>query len=329
MPSKFVLTVIKVAVSAALVYWILRGSDLDVIFASIRSADVQLLAVAFAMFYVGYVISAHRWQILLAAQGVTAPFGYLLQSFMVVVFFNNFLPSTIGGDLVRMYDSYRIGGSRTGSVSVIIIDRFFGTIAQFVYALIALIAVPGVRQQIPLLPLWVTLGVCGISLFVYVVFGSPDWLFARVAGLSEARAGAIVRLIKKVMTALRVFKGRRDVLVKALGLSFLLQLNVIVHFIILSQALGIEVPLMAMFVIVPIASVLMALPISINAIGVREAVFVYLFALFAVPREQAVAFAWIAFGFVLLQGVIGGIVFAARRNAKRLRGEPGDRRAPR
>jgi len=314
--SKTLLTLIKVLVSAGLVYWILRNSNLTEIWNSIRNANFALLIFAFCMFYAGYFITALRWKTLLHAQGVDAPLFYLVKSFMVAVFFNNFLPSTIGGDLMRMYDSYRMGGSKAGAVSVIFIDRLFGVTALLSYALIAILLSSAVRAQIPFLWLWVALAIGGAAIFAYVVFGSPAWLFDRVFALKEDRLGMPVRLLKKFMNAFQAFKGRKDILAKALGLSFLLQLNVIFHFIVLTWALHIDIPPLAMFIIIPIAAILMMVPISINAIGVREAVFVYFFSLFGVASEPAVAFAWIAFGFVILQGVVGGIVFALRKNRK-------------
>lgn len=311
MSSRLIFPVAKVAVSGGLIWWILRDAELGEISASIRAADVGLLAAAFAMFFIGYFITVSRWRTLLAAQGIEAPFLYLLRSVTVAIFFNNFLPSTIGGDLVRMYDSYRLGHSRTGSVSVVLIDRFFGVIALLVYASLALALAPAVWGGIPLLPVWVAGGLGMVSLVLYLIFGSPDW-FMRGAGKLPL-PGFARRLIAKVAAALQPFKGRNDVLLKALGLSFVLQLNVIVHFVILTRAMHIDVPTLAMFVIIPVAAAAMMIPVSINAIGVREAAFVYLFSIFGVPNEQSVAFAWVAFGFVLAQGVIGGVVFALRR----------------
>ncbi len=195
--SKTLLTLVKVLVSAGLVYWILRNSNLAEIWNSIRNANISLLIFAFCMFYAGYFITALRWKTLLHAQGVDAPLFYLVKSFMVAVFFNNFLPSTIGGDLMRMYDSYRMGGSKTGAVSVIFIDRLFGVTALLSYALIAILLSSAVRAQIPLLWFWVALAIGGAMVFAYVVFGSPAWLFDRVFALKEDRFGMPVRLLKK------------------------------------------------------------------------------------------------------------------------------------
>ena len=115
-----------------------------------------------------------------------------------------------------------------------------------------------------------------------------------------------------------MFSGRRDLLVRAFGLSLLLQLNVIVHFIIVSRALGIDIPVLAMFTVIPLSIFVTMLPVSINGIGLREGVFVFFFSTYGIDAVEAIAFAWIALGFVMLQGVIGGILFAARGERKQL-----------
>jgi uncharacterized membrane protein YbhN (UPF0104 family) len=97
-----------------------------------------------------------------------------------------------------------------------------------------------------------------------------------------------------------------------IDLSLLLQMNVIVHFIIIALAMGLDIPIIAMFVIIPVATVVMMLPVSINGIGLREAVFVLFFGMFGLAGDQSIAFAWIAYGFVLAQGLLGGLVFAGR-----------------
>ena len=120
-------------------------------------------------------------------------------------------------------------------------------------------------------------------------------------------------VLAKVLRSFQAYRHARSAVLRALGLSILLQVNVVVHFVLLARAVGVEVPVESMFLIIPVAVFIMMLPISINAIGVREAVFVFLFSLYGVESVQALAFAWIAYSFTLLQGVLGGVVFALRR----------------
>ena len=105
-------------------------------------------------------------------------------------------------------------------------------------------------------------------------------------------------------------------MLRALALSVLLQVNVVVCFTVLARAIGIEVPIESMFLIIPVAIFIMMIPISINAIGVRETVFVFLFSLYGIENIQALAFAWLAYGLTLSQGILGGIVFALRKERR-------------
>ena len=69
------------------------------------------------------LVSAWRWGLLLNAQGLVFSFSRLTSSFLVATFFNNFLPSNIGGDVVRIADTAPAAGSKTLATTVVLIDR--------------------------------------------------------------------------------------------------------------------------------------------------------------------------------------------------------------
>ena len=149
---------------------------------------------------------------------------------------------------------------------------------------------------------------------IWVVFGHGSGIMNWFMGLKTRLLSIPQKIVGKIIEALELFKGRADVLVKAIAISFGVQLNVIIHFIIVAYALGIDVPPSSMFIIIPLATLIMLLPVSINGVGVREAVLVYFFGLYAVSAESAIAFAWVWLGMLLAQGLVGGVVFMLRRN---------------
>ena len=316
MRTRFLLTALKILFSGGLLYWLVHDLELKQVGLVIADANIGLLSLAFMMFFLGYLITALRWRMLLSAQGVHARIGFLVQSFMVAIFFNNLLPSTIGGDVVRIYDSWRLGNSRSGAASVVIVDRLTGLLALASYALITVLAARQLADLVPALPalvLGATLAVGGLAWFV---FFAPRQLYRSLEQYLDRRTTQPWRIIAKIASAFSMFSGRRDLLVRAFGLSLLLQLNVIVHFIIVSRALGIDIPVLAMFTVIPLSIFVTMLPVSINGIGLREGVFVFFFSAYGIDAVEAIAFAWIALGFVMLQGVIGGILFAARGENK-------------
>lgn len=306
---KLILTLVKVAVSGGLIYWILRGTDLVEIVAAIRSADLLIIVAAFLLHIFGYVISAYRWRLLLRTRGTHSSIPFLVESYIVGMFFNNLLPSTIGGDAYRAYDSYRLGESRSGAVAVVFVDRFLGLFTLMMFATIALLFSNELTQSITGLNVWVLLGVLGMGMVAWAVFYPPRWLPTLISNSKYP----FPNKLRTVAEASWAFRGQNVVLIKALGLSTLLQLNVVLHYYLVARALDLPVPLQSLFLIVPLAIVITILPISVNGIGMRENVFAFFFAPFAVSKPEAVAFAWIVYGIVLLQGVVGGIFYAVRR----------------
>ncbi len=278
-----------------------------------KTANTAYLIAAFCMFYIGYLVIALRWQSLLRAQNIHASLSYLLESFTIAMLFNNLLPSTIGGDAYRMYDIWKIGGNKSQSFSIILIDRCFGMFALVCYGFVAAILAEEVREAIPGLVIYLGGILVAMLVFMWMVFGSGAGILDWFLNLNVRLLSLPQRIITKLTSGLTLFRGRGGVLVRALLLSFVLQLNVIIHFIIITYALNIDVPWAGMFIIIPLATLVMLLPVSINGVGVREAIFIFFFALYGVMAESAIAFAWVALAMLLAQGVIGGIVFILRR----------------
>jgi len=308
-----ILVLSKVIVSTILVMWILYGADLGLILKTMATANKPLLILAFSMFFVGYLLTASRWRLLLKAQAIDTKLGYLVRSFMVAMFFNNFLPSTVGGDAVRVYDSWRLGKSKSRALTVIFVDRLLGLLALILLAFAGSFFAHRLTDRVPGLSLWIVTAAAAALLLSYLIFFPPGRISEWTKIIRLPLPAALKRILGKLGDALELFRGRDDVLWRALLLSFALQINVVLHFYVISLALQFPVPWHAFFLIVPIATVTMMLPISINGIGVREGAFAVLLSAYGIGSTQAVAFAWISYGFILLQGLLGGAVFALRR----------------
>ena len=316
MQKKPFFLLLKISLSIVLILWITQGVALDSVFAVITDSSASLLILAFSLFFVGYMIAAFRWRTLIRVQDGDAPIFFLVRSFMVALFFNNFLPSTVGGDVVRMYDSWRLGNTKSDAVTVVLVDRFLGVIVLFCFALLALVFDETVAGEVPFITAWVAAGLAGMGIATWLVLKIPVSITQR---LSSAKSGVIARIggiLEKVHRSFQAYRQARSAVLRALALSVLLQVNVVVHFILVARAVGIDIPAESMFLIIPVAVFVMMVPISINAIGVREAVFVFLLSLYGVQSVEALAFAWIAYSFTLLQGVLGGLVFALRREKR-------------
>lgn len=306
---------IKVAVSVGLIYWILHDTSLSEVFTAIGNANVPLLMLAFSLHFIGFSISAYRWRGLLRAQGTNATIPFLFRSYVVSAFFNNLLPSTIGGDAMRAYDSWRLGQSKSDALAVVFVDRFLGILILMFFALVAVLFAGEITSEAPSLYLWVIVGTVGVVVISWIMFVPSKGLQKLIARLPLP--AKISEKLQHIVSAFLSFQGKKGVLFVALVWSVMLQANVVLHYWLISEAMGLGIPWYNFFLIVPLATFIMMIPISINAIGVRESAFAFFFTPFAVASADAVAFSWIVYGMVLLLGVIGGVVYALRREAKR------------
>ena len=306
--------VAKLTVSVALLTYLLRQADFEGIWQSTQNAQWSLIAVVFLLFFLHFYIGALRWRLLSRLHGVNPSVGYLFRSYMVANFFNNFLPSTIGGDVVRIYDTSRAGTSKSSATAIIFVDRVVGVLTLAVLAAVGMLLL-GSREifSFELRGLVVLLIIMLVGIIV-VLFHPPGWwikLVERLISGGPRLISSMARMFQKVSSE---FRGARKTLGLALLLSFLLQSNVILEYYLIGIAIGIDLSPVVFIAIVPLALILIMLPVSINGIGLRESVFSILFGLFGIAVEAALVFSWIFYGLFLAHGILGGVVYALRKD---------------
>lgn len=312
-PRQRVLFHVKLLVSVGLLAAIVWRADLADVWLALRETNFLLIVTAAALNPVGGTLMALRWRGLLRSQGVDAPLHRLIQSCIIASFFRQFLPSTIGGDAIRAYDSWKMGASKTVAVSTLAVDRIFGVVILLLFAIIAIVFSPRILPEIPLLATWIALGAGGLLGLLMLIFFPSTRFFRPLARVIEHLPRPIGNIINKLAGSLAGLQGQPRLMLRSLALSFFLQVNVVFFYVLIGTALGLSVPVLAYFIIVPLATIVMMLPVSINAIGLREAVFVVLLGASGVSMAEALAFAWLEYGLFLFYGLIGGVLYAFRR----------------
>ena len=125
----YLFLVLKIAVSIILLVVLFRQIDVSRLWETVRQASVTWLLVALGIYAVNLLVSTWRWHLLLHAQQVVIRRRSLLGSFLVATFFNNFLPSNIGGDVIRISDTAGPAQSKTRATAVVLTDRALGLMA--------------------------------------------------------------------------------------------------------------------------------------------------------------------------------------------------------
>ncbi len=308
---------VKMAVSAALIYYLVSKADVAAIWTAVTSANMSLVILSFLLHGIGYFSSSYRWHLLLKDQGFEVPVSYLMRSYAIAMFFNNLLPSTIGGDGYRAFDTTKQGVPKTQSLAIVLVERFLGLFALMMFALLAFSMAAGIVTRTENLWIWVVCIFSAMTFGVWLIFfrgssGSLPGFITRLPGGS-----ILTKLISKIQDAFAPFRGRTKVLTMTMLISLLFQLNVIFHYYLISEALGLDVGFNYYLVFIPLSIFIQTLPVSINGIGVREGIYVSFLTemLGKATVAQSLAFSWIAYGMILLLGILGGVMYAFRKDS--------------
>jgi uncharacterized protein (TIRG00374 family) len=301
----------KIAVSLALLAYLLSTTDLSALDEKVRSADLVDLLAAVLCFLLMLALATWRWQLLLGGLGAPAPIRRLTASYLVATFFNNFLPSNIGGDIVRVRDSSRLTGSVATSVAVVGIDRILGFGALYLLAAVAFAMAPPVVRGLAGARA-VLLGLALLFGFLAYVFfrpGTARWIMAttRLSSIDWAR-----EQFEVVQGAVHAYRARVGTIWLAGAASVAIQALAVLYYLAIAHALGIPLPASAAFLMVPLCTLLQAVPVSFNGWGLREGLFTLYFSQVGLPRSSALAFSLVGAGLMVLLSLSGAFVWMAR-----------------
>ena len=284
----------KLACSALLLLWLAHAIDLAETVDRLRTARPAPFIVAFIVLIVQALLGAWRWAAIVRMQGGALNGATALRLFLIGMFVNQTLSSTVGGDALRIWRLRASGLPLGTALEGILLERLTGLVTLSVLAAAALAYASG--------PAALALGLL-IGAGVSVAAG------AALADLLSRRLGSrIADLARNARQALASAQAL-PVLAAALAIHLL---GAAAAWLV-AAALGIELALLPCLLLVPPALLLATLPISFGGWGVREGVLVATLALVGVPAADALAMS-VGFGLlVTAAGLPGGVVWAVSR----------------
>lgn len=310
---------IKIIFSFAIIaYLFWRRVDFNGIMEALSAAHINWILLALMLHPLGIMISSYRWQILLKAQSVEVPIKKLFVSYLVCGFFNQFLPTRVGGDLIRAYDTRIFAHSGVKSFAIVFVERVSGMSMLFIFTLV----LSGIRLfqgpsdlTKPIYIAGIAIGLSGLLAIAMICHSLP----LKIAGilLNRVKLGKFfVKLEHFHQTIVSYWEvGKRRQFLNAFLLAFCLQINVIIYYFLLGKAFGLDriFQIYEYFVIVPLVQVILMIPIGLNGIGLREASWIGFLKQFGISWNISFAFSVVDFMLYLIIGIIGGIVYALRR----------------
>jgi uncharacterized membrane protein YbhN (UPF0104 family) len=307
---RYTLLALKIAVSIILLVVLFRNVDMEQVWASARAASPAWLTAALAIYTVNVLVSAWRWHLLLHAQHVPITRFKVLGSFLVAAFFNNFLPSNIGGDVIRITDTAGPARSKTLAAMIVFMDRALGLMGLVLVAALGATMASAGASPVSSMWLWG-------ALVVGAAFGGPAVLapeaFARLLKpLTLIHQEWVAARIVTLENTLARFRDAFAAIVMTFAGAVAVQALLVVFYLAVARALAIPIGLWDLAVIVPVSFVVQMVPVSVNGFGVREATFGLYFKRIGLPVESAILLSLIAQVLQMLFSLTGAAVYVGR-----------------
>jgi uncharacterized membrane protein YbhN (UPF0104 family) len=298
---------LRALVSAAMLFVLIRRVHVGSLLPRWSPHAVFDLVAAVAVTVVGVVLSAVRWQRVLTALEATAPLRDLAAHSFAGLFVSNFLPSTIGGDVLRVTRLSAANGDRPTTFASVVLERLSGWIVLPVISITGLLVNPALRHLgTPThVAEVIAFGTLGLLALLLISAASP-----RIGGRLGHSEGWR-RFVAAVHLGLVRFRRHPAAAFEVLVAGFVYQLFVVWAAFLAAGALRIDIGWTAMLAFMPAVAIVQVLPISIGGLGVREGAFVLFLHPLGVTTQQAIALGVLVYGINLVASLAGAPAFAA------------------
>ena len=312
MPRKIINFAVKLGVSGGLLYLLSRGIDMAALGRRLSHADPFWVIMALLLLALQVFLLAHRWRLITQAFDNGLSLGEATKFSMVGLFFNQTLPSIVGGDGFRMWLASRTAMSNTAAIHSVLLDRFAGL---FGLVLLSLISLPPLFRLLPEGPAkWAITGIVCLGFIgtaVLLLLGGP-------AG-RRFRKRMPLRLVIDLSQDLRRIAMVRARTLRLMVISTLIHLITVVVISFLGMAVGAPVTLEQALVIVPPMLLISSAPITIAGWGVREGVMVFALGAMGLAAADAIGVS-VLYGLCLVViGLPGGPVWLTCSPAGKMR----------
>ncbi len=302
---------LRIGLSGALMTYLFSKIDTAKMLEIIKSADIGYIGIAASAFAFINGILLIRWIIFIRALGLKVSIASVTNCFFIGLFFNLFLPSSTGGDVVKTIGLFRDTADKARVVASVVADRLSGFVSIVMVALVAFIfGYRFVNDNSLLIFIAILASVSGglvIFLFNETLFSFICRIFDRLPKIKES--------FMRLHFAIVLLKGKPKTLLAAVACSSLSQAILACIFFLVAKGLHQEIPLIYFLIFVPLICVISSLP-SIGGLGVREGGAAYLFAKVGVETSVIVSISLVSFLFMVVMGLIGGLVYIVALSCK-------------
>lgn len=306
---KFILKLIFTIIFCGIIF---SKIDLKLLWEQIPNINMIGTSFAFLLMLSAQIISAYKWKVILSIHDVDFKLSDLHRYYYTAMFFNNFLPTSIGGDGYRIFKTINNSRSKASAILAVMMERFSG-----IFALLFLGSIGGVIGLIhgagKIAQLSVVIGVINLFMFCLLIISSTN------------------PSIKKCILKFKIFPDKLKIFYAHFGdykkygfrtlivslISFFFHFLGISRYFILIVSVGEGCPFWAVAIVASLSTVVSILPLSINGIGLLDGSFIYLISIFGVNPEASLLVMILNRALLIPISTIGGMFYLMEKRSDR------------
>lgn len=300
-------TLLKGTVSVVLLTYVFGKVGWSSVWSEIRHADPLPLALYVFLGLVSVVVSTWKWWVLCRATGIETSPTRLFWLYLVGMFFNQFLPTSVGGDVVRGLEAGRLHGDGSRAMASVFMERFTGLTALMVLALVAVLVDSRWIADLRVAALLASVGVM-YAVGVWMVF-SPRFLHFVVRRFRFAVVRRGAERVGRLQNAIRAYRSEPGALFWAMILSVIFYALTVLITYTGCLVFGVRLPLISVAAAVPILLILFLVPVSIGGIGLQEWAYTFVLGALGVPPAVGLSVGLIYRARSVAFGLVGGAIY--------------------
>lgn len=304
--------VLRVLISGAVLTGLAFKINWREFWAIVTNAHVGWLGLGLLLIGLNMLGSTYRWKVLLRIQGIVLPYRRLFPMNMIGQFFNAFLLGVTGGDVMKIYYVTQATPEKRSAAGLsVIYDRVLGLLGIMAWGLVLtsiyyrfLTSTPNTHKSV-----WTFILICGVAVGGISAALVLPWIRKNSGLWKLEQKLPFHRTLENLSEAFQRYAESPAENLLVFGFSILLHgcLFLVMYFV--GLAIDLNVTFWQLAAIVSVVNVLIAIPINVAGLGVREGLFAIFLGLLGVPPSQAVAFSLLGFGLNLIWSLAGGIYY--------------------
>jgi len=281
--SRYISYLLRFAVACAAFYLAFRGESLKQVSEVLLGLNLWVVAAALGIYIVSQLIFVTRWSLLLRAQSIKIGFWSAVKLHFLGLFYNNCLPSSVGGDLLRAWYVTKHTDKKLQAALSVFVDRVIGLTGMLIMAFSCYWFIPMQSsnqfesQSVRINFLqhineyrWILIGIGIVPVGVTAVCMFTVWgrtVRRRFLQLAYQKSAVV---LGEVREAIRIYYNKKLVIVGMLLLTFCCQGIFIIGMVLIGSSIGITAHIKYYFIFFPVSWLLGALPISVGGAGIME-----------------------------------------------------------